>query len=288
MNNVLTGIIATAIASGTVIALAALGELLAEISGVQNLGLEGVMAMGALTAIAADCWLPNPYFSLFTALVVGLILGVIYATVSVTFRANQVLCGLGLGFFGTGLSARLGAPLAGFRAPAPFLPLRIPLPPVISFVINHTKHGMQVRAVGENPSAADACGVSVNKIRFLYTSIGCMFAAIGGAYITLAFTPSWVDGITAGRGWIAIALVIFGTWKPLPVVLGALLFGAVSSLGFVVQLQGWGIPANFLSMLPYLGTILLMVIPIVFKPRALRNLSTNPRALGVPYIREGE
>ena len=116
----------------------------------------------------------------------------------------------------------------------------------------------------------------------------CALAAIGGAYITLAFTPSWVEGITAGRGWIAIALVIFGTWRPLPVVLGALLFGAVTSLGFVAQLQGWGIPASFLAMLPYLGTILLMVIPIVLRSKALRKLSTSPAALGFPYIREGE
>ena len=313
MTNVLVGVLTAAIASGTVIALAALGELLAERSGVQNLGLEGVMAMGALSAIAADRMLPNPYFGLLAAFAVGLILGVVFATATVIFRANQVLCGLGLAFFGTGLSGQLGAPLSGFTAPAPFQPVRIPiladipiignavfnqpllvyfaffiLPPTISFIINQTRHGMHVRAVGENPAAADACGISVNGLRFLYTSIGCALAAIGGAYITLAFTPSWVEGITAGRGWIAIALVIFGTWRPLPVVLGALLFGAVTSLGFVAQLQGWGIPASFLAMLPYLGTILLMVIPIVLRSKALRKLSTSPAALGFPYIREGE
>jgi simple sugar transport system permease protein len=313
MTTVLSGILAAAIASGTVIALAALGELLAERSGVQNLGLEGVMAMGALTAIAADRMVPNPYFGLLAAIVIGLILGLIYATATVAFRANQVLCGLGLAFFGTGLSGRLGAPLSGFTAPAPFQPVRIPiladipivgnavfnqpllvyfaffiLPPLISFMINQTRHGMQVRAVGENPAAADACGISVNRLRFLYTSIGCVLAAIGGAYITLAFTPSWIEGITAGRGWIAIALVIFGAWRPLPVVLGALLFGAVTSLGFVAQIQGWGIPASFLAMLPYLGTILLMVIPIAMRSKALRKLSTSPAALGFPYVREGE
>lgn len=313
MTNVFSGVIAAAIASGTVIALAALGELLAERSGVQNLGLEGVMAMGALTAIAADRIFPNPYFGLLAAIATGLILGFVFATATVVIRANQVLCGLGLAFFGTGLSARLGAPLSGFTAPAPFQSVRVPiladipiignaifnqpllvyfaffiLPPLISFIMNHTRHGMQVRAVGENPAAADACGISVNRLRFLYTSIGCMLAAIGGAYITLAFTPSWIEGITAGRGWIAIALVIFGTWRPLPVVLGALLFGAVTSLGFVAQLQGWGIPASFLAMLPYLGTILLMAIPIMLRSKTLRKLSTSPAALGFPYIREGE
>jgi simple sugar transport system permease protein len=311
--NVLSGILAAAVASGTVIALAALGELLSERSGVQNLGLEGVMAMGALTAIAAERWIPNPILGLLAAICVGLLLGAIFATATVTFKANQVLCGLGLAFFGTGLSGRLGAPLSGFPAPAPFDPIRIPLladlplvgnalfnqswlvyfayfilPPLITFVLYQTRHGMMVRAVGENPAAADACGIPVNRLRFLYTCIGCILAAIGGAYITLAFTPSWIEGITAGRGWIAIALVIFGAWRPLPVVLGALLFGAVTSLGFVAQIQGWGIPASFLAMLPYLSTIVLMAIPIALRSKALRRISTSPAALGTPYIREGE
>jgi simple sugar transport system permease protein len=311
---VLSGILAAAIASGTVIALAALGELLAERSGVQNLGLEGVMAMGALSAIAAESlWFPNPWFGLLVAILVGLALGAVFATATVTLRANQILCGLGLAFFGTGLSGRLGAPFSGYTAPNPFQPVRIPLladipivgnamfnqplltyfayfilPPLISFVLMRTRHGLHVRAVGEDPSAADACGVSVQGMRFLYTTLGCVLAAVGGAYITLAFTPSWIEGITAGRGWIAIALVIFGAWRPLPVVLGALLFGAVTSLGFVAQIQGWGIPASFLAMLPYLGTILLMTIPIALRSKALRRLSTSPASLGIPYFREGD
>jgi simple sugar transport system permease protein len=301
MENVIAGLLAAAIASGTVIALAALGELLMERSGVQNLGLEGVMAMGALVAIATDRAIPNPYLGLLAAIVVGLLLGMLYATATVTLRANQVLCGLGLAFFGTGLSGRLGASISGFTAPAPFETIRIPyladipyigravfdqpllgyvayfiLPLVISFVLLQTRHGLNVRAVGEDPASADACGISVNRIRFLYTCIGCILAACGGAFITLSFTPSWIEGITAGRGWIAIALVIFGAWRPLPVVLGALLFGAVTSLGFVAQIQGWGIPSSFLAMLPYLGTILLMVIPIALRSKYLRRLSTSP------------
>jgi simple sugar transport system permease protein len=313
MINVLSGILAAAIASGTVIAFAALGELLSERSGVQNLGLEGVMALGALAAIATNLMIKNPYLSLLAAIAAGTILGLIFATATVVIRANQVLCGLGLAFLGTGLSARLGASISGFRAPAPFTALRLPLlsdipivgnalfeqpllvyfaylilPALISYLFMKTRHGMNVRAVGENPAAADACGISVNGVRFLYTVIGCVLAAVGGAYITLAFTPSWIEGITAGRGWIAIALVIFGAWRPLPVVLGALLFGAVTSLGFVAQIQGWGIPASFLAMLPYFGTILLMAIPIVLRSNKASRLSTAPMALGIPYIREGE
>jgi len=311
--NVFAGILAAAIASGTVIAFAALGELLAERAGVQNLGLEGVMAIGALTAIAVNLIIPNPYIGLLAAIGAGCLMGIIFATATVTLRANQVLCGLGLAFLGTGLSGRLGAPISGFRAKAPFESIRIPvlvdipvvgealfdqpllvyvafilLPILISYVLMKTRHGMNVRAVGENPATADACGVSVNNVRYLYTVIGCVLAAIGGAYITLAFTPSWIEGITAGRGWIAIALVIFGAWRPLPVVLGALLFGAVTSLGFVAQIQGWGIPASFLAMLPYLGTILLMVIPIIARAKSVKRISASPAALGIPYIREGE
>ncbi|OGO39581.1 MAG: sugar ABC transporter [Chloroflexi bacterium RBG_16_57_11] len=310
---VLSGILAAAIASGTVIAFAALGELLAERTGVQNLGLEGGMAMGALAAIAVNLMIPIPMIGLLAAMAMGCILGIVFATATVTLRANQVLCGLGLAFLGTGLSGRLGASISGFRAPAPFESIRIPiladipvignalfdqpwlvyvayfiLPALISYMLMKTRHGMNVRAVGENPAAADACGVSVNRVRFLYTVIGCVLAAIGGAYITLGFTPSWIEGITAGRGWIAIALVIFGAWRPLPVVLGALLFGAVTSLGFVAQIQGWGIPASFLAMLPYLGTILLMVIPIVARARREKRVGTGPAALGIPYVREGE
>src|SRR3989304_4089723 len=186
MTNVLTGLLAAAIASGTVIALAALGELLAERSGVQNLGLEGVMAMGALAAIASELLIPNPYFGVLAAIGAGLLLGLVYATATVSFKANQVLCGLGLAFLGTGLSGRLGASISGLRAPVPFQPVRIPLladiplignalfnqpllgyfayfilPALITFVLMHTRHGLNVGAVGEDPSAADACGVPV-------------------------------------------------------------------------------------------------------------------------------
>lgn len=310
--NIVTGILAAAVASGTVLVLAGLGELLAERSGVQNLGLEGVMAMGAVTAIMTERSLPNPYVGLLVAMLVGLCLGVVYATATVAFRANQVLCGLGLAFFGNGLSARLGAPLAGWPTPAPFLAIRIPLladipvlgqalfnqtilvyvayfllPPLVTYLLFHTRHGMHVRAVGENPAAADACGISVNGLRFLYACVGCVLAAVSGAYITLAYTPSWIEGITAGRGWIAIALVIFGAWRPAPVLFGALLFGVITSLGFVAQIHNWAMPPAFLSMLPYLGTMVFMIIPVAFKSKALRRISSSPAGLGLPYLREG-
>jgi ABC-type uncharacterized transport system permease subunit len=310
---VIAGIITAAVASGAVIVLAALGELLAERSGVQNLGLEGVMAMGAVTALLTERLVPNPYVGLLVAISVGLVLGIVFATATVIIRANQVLCGLGLAFLGTGLAARLGTSVSGWPAPATFPTIRIPiladlpfvgqavfnqsilvylayfiLPPVVTFVLYSTRHGMNVRAVGENPGAADVCGISVTGIRFTYTCLGAVLAAMGGAYITLAYTPSWIEGITGGRGWIAIALVIFGAWRPLPVVLGALLFGAVTSVGFVAQVQNWGIPSSFLAMLPYLATIALMAVPALMRSKSARRISTGPAALGTPYYREGD
>jgi ABC-type uncharacterized transport system permease subunit len=311
-NTVLSGIFLAAVASGAVIVLAALGELLAERSGVQNLGLEGVMAMGAVVALLTERSIANPFAGLLAAILTGLLLGVVYATATVSIKANQVLCGLGLAFLGTGLSARIGVSVSGWPAPATFPTIRIPLladipiigqavfnqtllvylayfilPPLIYFLLYRTRHGMHVRAVGENPGAADVCGIPVNRIRFLYTCLGAILAAIGGAYITLAYTPSWIEGITGGRGWIAIALVIFAAWRPLPVVLGALLFGAVMSVGFVAQVQNWGIPSAFLAMLPYLATIALMGLSVLLRGRAQRRISTGPAALGTPYIREG-
>ena len=312
-SQIIAGILTAAIASGTIIIYAALGELMAERSGVQNLGLEGLMAMGAVSALLTERTVPSPYAGLLVAILVGLALGAVFAFATVTMKANQTLCGLGLTFLGTGLSARIGVSVSGWPAPVVFPTIRIPvladlpligqalfnqsilvyiayfvLPPLVSFVLYRTRHGMHVRSVGENPAAADACGIPVHRIRFAYTCVGAVLAAVGGAFVTLAYTPSWIEGIVAGRGWIAIALVIFGAWRPLPVVLGALLFGAVTSMGFVAQVQNWGIPSAFLAMLPYLATILLMAIPVILRTRTTRRISTSPAALGIPYIREGD
>ncbi len=313
METILSGVIATALASGTVIALAALGEVLAERSGVLNLGLEGLMAMGAVTGIiVVNRFIANPYVGLLGAALVGLLLGAFFALATVTFKANQVLCGLALSFIGTGLAGWLGAPFAGQPAAARFARIPIPLlrdipvlgpalfnhylltylaylvlPAIIAYLLYRTRHGMNIRATGENPAAADACGIAVDNLRFLYASIGGALAAMGGAYLTLAFVPAWSEGVTGGRGWIAIALVIFAGWQPVPLVLGALLFGVVTSLGYLAQTQSWGIPAAFLSMLPYFSTILLMILPLLFRRRELRGLGAAPEALGMPYIREG-
>jgi simple sugar transport system permease protein len=312
MEDVLAGVLATAVASGTVIAFAALGEVLTERTGVLNLGLEGIMAMGAVSAIiAVNVFSTTAFAGLVTSAIVGLLLGAMFAVATVIFKANQVLSGLALTFFGIGLAGLLGAPYAGQPAQARFQRVPIPLlsdipvlgrglfnhnvlvyfaflllPIIITYVLYRTRHGLSIRAVGENPSAADASGIGVTGLRFFYTSIGAGLSAMAGAYLTLAFIPSWAEGVTGGRGWIAIALVIFAGWRPIPIVLGALLFGAVTSLGFVAQLRDWGIPTAFLSMLPYLSTLLLMLIPFISKRRGERRMGTAPDALGLPYFRE--
>jgi len=313
MEALATTVIGSAIGAGAAIVFAAMGELLAEHTGVMNIGLEGVMGMGAVIGIiAVNGYHTNAYVALLAAIVVGLILGVIYSTATVLIRANQVLCGLGLSFLGTGLYRVMGSSFAGSPASDRFMPVKIPLlgdipiigpalfnqnilvyaaylilPPLITYVLYRTRHGLSIRAVGENPAAADACGIAVQRLRFLYTSLGSGFGAAGGAYLTLAYTPAWTESVVAGRGWIAIALVIFGDWKPLFVILGAVLFGGVTSLGFVSQARGWPIRSSWLAMFPYLATILLMLLPRLFRPRTRQQkLSGAPAALGKGYYRE--
>ena len=308
---VIAGIFITAIASGTVFVLASLGELLTERTGVLNLGLEGIMALGAITAIITVSKAPNPMVGLLAAVAVGAMAGALFAVATVLLKANQIICGLATTFLGTGLAGSIGASYSGQPAGATFQPIRIPvlgdlplvgdalfnhnivvyisylvLPVLITFILYHTRHGMNLRSVGEDPGTADACGIRVTGIRFMYTTLGGAMAAAGGAYLTLAFTPSWTEGVTSGRGWIAIALVIFGKWRPTLVVFGALLFGAVTSLSYVAQAQGWGIPSAFLSMTPYVGTLVLMIVPVLLIHQSQRKLGTAPTALGLPYYRE--
>lgn len=311
MIDVLIGIISTSITSGTVIALVGMGELLAERTGVFNIGLEGIMAVGASVAIiAVNGFGSDAYTGTLIAASAGLLLGFLFAFATVKIRVNQVLCGLALSFLGLGLAGILGTKFAGQPAGAVLTKIPIPylsdipligaavfnhnilvyltffiLPGIITYLIFRTRHGIHIRAVGENPAAADASGVNVSKFRFIYTCVGATLAAVGGAYLTLSLTPTWTEGVTGGRGWIALALVIFSGWRPFYIILGALFFGAATSLGFVAQIQGWGIPAPFLSMIPYLSTILLMLIPAVFS-KEVRRLGAAPNAIGVPYYRE--
>lgn len=308
--DLVAGLIQTAILAGGVLALAALGEVLAERVGVVNLGVEGLIALGAITGIATVVAIPSPALGLVLAMLVGLVAGMVFATATVIIRANQILCGLALTLMGTGIAATVGKAYSGIPAPVIFPPIAIPflsdLPVVgralfshnilvyliyivLPFALHHllfrTRHGLDLRAVGENPAAADAAGIPVARIRFWYVSAGAALAAGAGAYLTLAFVPSWSEGVVAGRGWIAVALVIFAGYRPWTAVGAALLFGMITSLGFVGQARNWPIAAPVLSMLPYLGTIALMIVPVLAWQK-VRRLMAAPAALGEPYFRD--
>ncbi|MBB5754793.1 ABC transporter permease [Prosthecomicrobium pneumaticum] len=308
--DLITGILSTAFLAGGVLALAALGEVLAERVGVVNLGVEGLMALGAITGIATVVAYPSPTLGFLAALGVGFLFGCLFALATVTWRANQILCGLALTLIGTGLAATVGKAYSGTPSPAVFgrveIPLLVDIPVIgraffaqnvlvylifiilpvgLHLLMFRTRHGLNLRAVGENPAAADAAGIAVQRIRFWYVAAGAALAAGAGAYLTLAFVPSWSEGVVAGRGWIAVALVIFAGYRPLNAVLAALLFGVITALGFVGQARNWPIAPAFLSMLPYLGTIGFIIVPVIAWHR-MRQWMAAPAALGEPYFRD--
>lgn len=308
--DVLTGLLTTAFLAGGVLALAALGEVLAERVGVVNLGVEGLMAMGAITGIATVTTLPSPMLGFLMALLVGALFGMLFAVAVVFVRANQVLCGLALTLMGTGLASTIGRNFSGMPAPVIFEPVPIPLlseipvlgpaffsqnilvyliyiilPVFFSYLMFSTRHGLNMRAVGENPAAADAAGIPVNLMRFSYVTIGAALAAGAGAYLTLAFVPSWSDGVVSGRGWIAVALVIFAGYRPIMAALSGLLFGLITALGFIGQARGWPVAPAFLSMLPYLGTIAFIIVPVLAWQK-MRRAMAAPAALALPYYRD--
>ena len=310
MIELITGLLSTAIVAGGVLSLAALGEVMAERAGVVNLGVEGLMAVGALTGIATVFAVPSAALGFAAALVIGALIGSVFAFATVIIRANQILCGLALTLIGTGMTATLGRSYSGMPARAGFEPVVIPylseipiigpaifsqnllvyviyfiLPITLSYLMFRTRHGLNMRAVGENPAAADAVGVNVTAIRFAYVTAGAALAAGAGAYLTLAFVPSWSDGVVAGRGWIAVALVIFAGYRPGLAVLSGLFFGLITAIGFVGQARGWPIAPAFLSTLPYVATIALIMAPVLFSHR-LRHKLAAPAALGLPYFRD--
>ncbi len=303
----LASVLAAAIASGAAILYAALGEVLAERAGVLNLGVEGMMLMGALGGFAVCYWTSSAELGVLGAIGVGSLMATIHAVLTVSFRANQVVSGLALTIFGGGLSAYLGAGLVGEPAPDRFSRLDIPLlgdlpgignilfnqnalvylayivVPLLWWFIYRTRPGLNLRAVGESPATADAMGLDIVRLRYRYIILGGAFAGLGGGVISLATNPGWSENVTAGRGWIAVALVIFGTWNPARVAAGAFLFGAVEAGQF--RLQGINVPVSsfFLNMLPYLFTIVVLV----FSTLSTRRLRIGqPAALGQPYVRE--
>jgi simple sugar transport system permease protein len=308
--------LASAVFYGTPLLFAALGELLAERSGVLNLGVEGMMLVGAVCGFWTVERLSGPsslvlLVAILVAAVAGMAMALIHAFVVVTLRANQIVSGLALTIFAgaTGLSSYLGdvGSLGGKPAGHAFhaidvlglagTPILGPvvfhqnilvysswvLVAAVSFYLFRTRQGLHLRAVGESPGAADSLGINVTRQRYVHTLIGGALAGVGGAFFSLALTPSWLPGMTAGAGWIAVALVIFAFWRPGLTLVGAYFFGALSSLGFNLQSRGVNLPPEVFSALPYLLTIVVLVA--VSSGWAKRRLGA-PAALGVPYERE--
>lgn len=315
-HNIAVAIAVSAIAYGTPLLLAGLGELLAERSGVLNLGVEGMMLIGAVCGFTVSQKLPGaPWLALVAGLLVagvaGGLLALIHAFLAVTVRANQIVSGLAITIFAgaVGLSSYLGQvwKVGGQHGLHQFTRLNVfgwksvpILGPLLfhqdamvymswlltaaaAYYLYRTRAGLYLRSVGESPQTADAMGISVTAYRYVHTIIGGILAGFGGAYFTLAIAPIWTDGLTAGDGWIAIALVIFAFWRPDVLVVGAYLFGVLASLGFTLQARGVTLPSEFFSSLPYVMTVVALVAAST--GWAKRRLGT-PAALGVPYSRE--
>lgn len=297
---------AATITAGTPLLLAAQGELLAERAGILNLGVEGMMLVGAVAGFMGVQVTGSPWIALGIAMIAGGMMALIHGFLSIRLRANQVVSGLALTIFGGGLSGYLGKAYIGQPAVAKFTPfylgplsdipflgpiffqhdplvyLAFLLAPILWFFVYRTRSGLILRVLGENPAAADALGIPVDRLRYLYVILGGMLAGAGGAYLSLAFSPSWLENMTAGRGWIALALVIFGLWNPVRVMIGAYLFGLVEALGFFLQLQGVTLSVFLLNMLPYGFTLLVLVMTQKIQGGRLGA----PAKLGEPYDRE--
>mgnify|MGYP003542184561 FL=1 len=312
-------ILQAGVASGTVLLFATLGEVLAERSGVLNLGVEGMMLIGAMTAFSVTIATGNPWIGVLAAMVVAGLLSQIHAFIAITLHADQVVSGLALTLVGAGISLVLGEGLskAGTVAlmPSFSIPLLSLIPilgpifftnhsvlvyigylmtPLAWYYINHTRPGLHLRAVGEYPSAADALGINVYRLRYAYVFVGGMLAGLGGATISLAVAPGWFSELTTGgQGWIAVGLVIFAQWDPIRAAIGSYAFGALRRLILDIQgpltLLGFDNPfyynaylGFFLQMIPYAFTVIVLVIG---SRESTRKRLGAPAALGVPYIR---
>ncbi len=297
---------ATLIAAAPIL-YASIGAVFSERSGISNLGIEGIMLMGAVSGFIAAVRTSSLTGAILSVILIGIVIGLTYAFLTVSLQANQIVCGLALTIFGQGLSGFLGSKVSGITAPLNIQEINIPLLsdiPVVGTILFHhdifiyalyvivplsylylykSKPGLSLRAVGENPAAVDDTGRNVKLMRYLYVVFGCVMAAIGGAYLSLVYAPSWTNGMTAGKGWIAVALVIFSTWNPALAAVGALLFGGIDVFSTRVQAIGINIPAYFIRMLPYLITIFVLII---YTGDFMNRKTAAPKALGMPYDRE--
>ncbi len=302
--DLLEGAFLTIVTAAAPLLIAALGELVSERSGVLNLGLEGMMAMGAVAGFATAHLTGNPAIGVLASISAGAATAALFGFLTLVLVANQVASGLALTLFGLGLSALIGdafVSLPGQGMPVVYIPFLSDLPVIgrvvfgqdwlvyvavaltfgVAWFLFRTRGGLILRSVGDNHTSAHALGYSVIRVRFMAVLFGGACAGLAGGYLSLVYTPQWTQNMTAGRGWIALALVVFATWLPWRVAAGALLFGAVSILQLHAQAFGIPLPSQFLSMLPYLTTIIVLVL--ISRSSVLLRANT-PAALAQPFV----
>ena len=303
MMDMIVPVVVATLGAGTPLIFAALGELVTEKSGVLNLGVEGMMLVGAIVAFITMLGTGNLWLGVVAAAVAGALMALLFAFATLTLQANQVAAGLALAIFGAGVSAFIGKGYVGVALQNPAnagiaLPIDIPvLSPLLHSLhplvyvswllfagvnrfLSSSRAGLVLRAVGESPASAHAVGYPVIRIRYLATLFGGAMAGIGGAYLSLVYAPLWLEGMVAGRGWIALALVVFATWRPARVMLGAYLFGGITIVQYFAQSAGIAFATQFMSMLPYLATIVVLVVISRDVAMIRRNA---PVSLGKPF-----
>jgi simple sugar transport system permease protein len=297
-------ILLTIATAATPLLIAALGELVAERSGVLNLGVEGMMVRGAVTGFAVAYTTGNAWLGMYAAILAGAALALLFAFLTLTLVANQVATGLALTILGLGASAVIGESfvgLPGVKLPSLNIPYLSDLPLIgkllfgqdvifyiamvlvigVSWFLFRTRAGLQLRSIGDNHSSAHALGINVVRTRYLAVIFGGACAGLAGAQLSLVYVPQWVENMSAGRGWIALALVVFASWRPWRVLIGAYLFGAVTIGQLHAQAFGIGLPSQFMSALPYLATIVVLVV--ISRNRRLTMMNT-PASLGKSFV----
>ncbi len=278
------GILNIVLISTTPLVFAGIGELVTEKSGVLNLGLEGLMLVGAVTGFITLVLTGNYFYSLFFSIISGVILSGIFAFLVLNLMTNQIATGLALTIFGIGLSAMFGkkfsgTPIEGLN-PYYFIVISFLLVFMVSYFLSKTKSGLIVRAVGEDHNSAYALGYNVIKTRYMTIIFGGVMSSLAGFYISICYAPMWQEGMTAGRGWIALALVVFATWKPWRLLVGAYIFGGVAIMQMNLQAIGVKLPGQFFNMMPYLATIIVLVF---ISSNKLRLKLSAPASLNMPF-----
>lgn len=307
MSTLIISLLSGSIIYAVSVMYAGIGELFTERAGIMNLGVEGIMLMGAVTGAYGAVLTRNLAVALLMALGTGAIMGLIFAFLTVTLQSDQTVCGMAMLIFGTGLSGYIGKSIASKPINLKFPPVAIPglskipyvgqilftqnilvyamyiILPLTAIYIYKTKWGLKLRSLGEDPAVLDAAGDNIFLMRYGYTVLGTMMMAISGAFVSLSITNVWQDNMTAGKGWIAFALVAFAMWDPARLAIGALLFGFISNLGSNLQVYLPQIPVELYSMMPYIVTIIVFVVST---GNFRKKRTDQPAMLARPYDRE--